>query len=154
MVTSMHSRMLGAHESLWVKSSAYTQLCDHFFIRESKGSLTSDQPDVMHTTHSDTDLAHALDSLPAELYNNIVEPTFKCHQAKQEIDRPYRPPTLLSTNRSTRDLFASSYHANSGFELFDKSTCVAWQHLRLLKSVVGRGRDLMTMTDRTNKRSD
>lgn len=55
-------------------------------------------------------LAGLVQSLPAELYNEIYELTFTKTSTVVQVDKGYRPPSTLHVNRATREFRRGDLH--------------------------------------------
>jgi hypothetical protein len=76
-------------------------------------------------------------SLPAELFNDIYELVFAAEPGEVSVDESYMPPTQLQASNPSREMFATSYYSHKTF-VFTESIIMGKWLLALEKTHVRR----------------
>jgi hypothetical protein len=80
-------------------------------------------------------------SLPPELYNEVLRLTFTASASPRYIDGTCKPPSSLHISRDTRKHFAESYFGNESVFYIESSIAWRWiavlayDHVRLMSDI-------------------
>lgn len=75
----------------------------------------------------ENNLLHLVDTLPAELYNQIRELVFTPLATKRRfIDESYKPHSCIQVSRATRSHFAKSYYGDGAVFFVPRDLAVKW----------------------------